>query len=82
MITLNPTLASGRLIYRQCLSQDASLATLIRTLSCFFYLALFYSALQKSIFPTDVATFICMPHYHILGLVKEGAARVWQESLK
>lgn len=45
--------------------------TLTLTLS-FFSPALFYSALQKSIFPTDVATFICMPDYYILGPVKEG----------
>lgn len=41
--------------------------TLSLTLSfSFFLLALFYSVLLKSVFPTDVAPFICMPDYYIL----------------
>lgn len=69
---LQPVLKSG--------CQPAN--TIILTLSSFFSPALFYSALQKSIFPTDVVTFICMPDHHILGVALEGvAAGVWQKRL-
>lgn len=75
---LQPVLKSG------CQPGNTLILTLSFFFSFFFFPALFYSALQKSIFPAVVATFICMPDYHILGDVKDGGggcAGVCQERL-